>query len=126
MIQDRGERISQPEWFRLCIDPEFKHFLRQSAYAFTPIRELQEDLCQEAYLAIGEAKRYRSIAYYRKVAVRAMDAYRKREARYFRNKDKIIELMKWRVLMGEPLYGRSGRPLKKLRFFIKNPGEKDG
>ena len=124
MILDKGERISQPEWFRLCIDPEFRAFVEDTARAFTTNRELQQDLHQEAFLAIGEAMCNQGLAYYRAAAVRAMERYRKRDQRYFRERRKIIALMKERVLMGEPIYGYPGRPSKKLRFFLKNRGKK--
>jgi len=101
--------------------PELRQHIVDTAKAFTRSIELQEDLAQEAYLALAEAEAGKSARWYQAVAYRAMDNYRKREGGRFRKDQRIREIMRGRVLAGKPVYGRQGRPVK--RKFIKKTRE---
>ena len=86
----------KPEWWRICEDPELNQFFREMARTKTHVPELQEDLCQEAWLAVCEylsgikppagkdadARNQKSLEYYKNIGYRAMDRLRKREERY--------------------------------------------
>ena len=85
----------KPEWWRICEDPELNQFFRKMARTKTHVPELQEDLRQEAWLAIceylsgikppagqGEVRDQKSLEYYKNIGYRAMDRLRKREEKY--------------------------------------------
>lgn len=87
--------VEKPEWWRICEDPELDAFFCEMAQTKTRIPELQEDLRQEAWLAICEylagikppmghddARDKKSLEYYKNIGYRAMDKLRKREERY--------------------------------------------
>jgi len=85
----------KPEWWRICEDPELKQFFREMAQTKTHVPELQEDLRQEAWLAICEylsgikppaghdvVRDQKRLEYYKNIGYRAMDRLRKREEKY--------------------------------------------
>jgi hypothetical protein len=85
----------KPDWWRICENQELEGFFCEMARTKTRIPELQDDLRQEAWLAVCEylsgikppagtddARTQKSLEYYKNIGYRAMDRLRKREEKY--------------------------------------------
>ncbi len=94
--------------------PAMRQYVVDTARAFTRSRELQEDCCQEAWMAVAQKGEGKTDNYYRAVAYKAMDKLRKKEQRRYKREDNIKAIMAERILAGLPKYGQ-----KKVKIFKK-------
>lgn len=98
--------MKKPEWWKICESPELEERFCEIAKSFTRNPELQEDLVQEAWLAVCEylsgikpasevykggaaagvdefqSRDQHTLKFYEKIGYRAMDRLRKKEARH--------------------------------------------